>query len=167
MSKAVQTRRRRVADLYVQAVSLAEMADSLGVDADAVKRDLQAVHNAWREERPEDFDTLREQELQKIDRVEREAWQAWERSKKPAAATKVSSETSKRKAERTTKEQSGDPRYLTIVKDCIDRRCRLLGIADQNSKDANRQVPVCEVIVANADQAVRVMTFGQFQQATE
>ncbi|QDU97520.1 hypothetical protein [Lignipirellula cremea] len=159
-------RRRQVADLYVQAVSLVEMAESLGVDAAAVKRDLKAVHAAWRRERPDDLDTLRERELQKIDRVEREAWRAWERSQRDVVATKLSHDEKSRKAERTSKEQFGDPRYLTMIKDCIDRRCRLLGLGTETSSD-QPPAPVCEVVVATHQQAAAMLTFEQFQQAQE
>jgi predicted transcriptional regulator len=84
LSRAVRLnyRRKQVGDLYVQGWTQAAIAAELGVTQATISNDLKKIQEAWREDAVHDFDLRREIELQKIDRVEREAWPACEDSKK-------------------------------------------------------------------------------------
>ena len=80
---------------------------------------MQSV-NAWMEE-----------QLAKIDRIECEAWDAWERSKLESVKTRQSKVEGDRKSTAATVDkeaQNGDPRYLSAVMSCIERRSKLLGL---------------------------------------
>lgn len=86
---SITRRREVVADSYIQGRTQAEIARYLGVSQPTVSTDLKAIQKQWRESAIRDFDLLRERELQKLDRVEREAWAAWERSQDPAQQSVV------------------------------------------------------------------------------
>lgn len=122
-------RRRRVADLYVQGVSQTDIAIRLGVNQGTISRDLQAVEKEWAEQRVADIDQAKRLQLEKIDRMEREAWNAWEKSKGPLEINRAGvNQQQKGRAERITKTTAGDPRMLLIVDRCIERRCKILGL---------------------------------------
>lgn len=128
---ALAERRRRVADLYVQGWRQADIGVRLGIDQGTVSRDLKTIQKEWAEQRVSDIDELKREQLEKIDRVEREAWDGWVRSQKPTR-TKEDSE----KPKRTTKTTAGDPRFLLIVDRCIERRSKIVGL-EAPQKHAN------------------------------
>src|SRR4051794_20268826 len=80
----IAQRRKNVAELYIQGWNQTAIAEKLGMGQSTVCYDLQKLQKEWRESRVRDFDAARELEIQKIDRLEREAWAAWERSQKPS-----------------------------------------------------------------------------------
>jgi hypothetical protein len=127
--KAALTRRReQVADLYVQGWRQVAIARHLGVSQPTISQDLRAIQRQWRESAIRDFDVLRERELQKLDRLEREAWDAWERSKKPAQSAVINISGDSQRTQKRVEEQIGDPRYLEQVQKCIAARRALLGL---------------------------------------
>ncbi len=75
-------RRQAVADLYLQGWSQTTIAEHVGVNQSTISHDLKALQEKWQEAASRDIDLARAIELQKLDRVEREAWAAWERSQK-------------------------------------------------------------------------------------
>ncbi|WP_197530578.1 helix-turn-helix domain-containing protein [Bythopirellula polymerisocia] len=125
---AINKRREHVADLYLQGWTQCAIADEVGVGQPTISSDLQRIQKQWRESAVRDFDLAREVEIQKIDRIEREAWGAWERSKKPSQTAITTDETHQRKTRRHVKNQYGDPRFLEQVNKCIASRRALLGL---------------------------------------
>src|SRR5262245_20513131 len=113
-NKKVELARRReqVAELYVQGCNQYVIAERLGVCQATICFDLKAVRKEWRESSIRDFDTLREVELKKLERVEREAWSAWERSQKPLQSAVLNGDGAAARARKTVKNQHGDPRFL-------------------------------------------------------
>jgi len=130
--------RRRISDLYLQGWLQADIADTIGVSAPTVSRDLKALQADWLESALIDFNEAKARELAKVDRLEREYWQAWRRSCEDAET--IRQEGSRRgedgskklppvdKVVKTSKGQAGDPRFLQGVQWCIDKRCKILGI---------------------------------------
>lgn len=121
---SIAKRRQRVADLYIQGWTQMAIAAELGIAQATVSMDLKRVQQAWRESSIRDFDLAREVELQKLIRIEREAWAAWERSQKPAQEARVK----EGNATKTVKTRSGDARFLEIVLRCIVGRRELLAL---------------------------------------
>lgn len=137
-------------DWYCQGLTQATIADRINADRDydlsqqTISNDILAIQKVWLRSSLRDFDDMRAEQLGKIDRLEREYWRGWERScedaetvvkKQKGTLTKRKDEkTGKFVAERpaeqqqTSKGQAGDPRFLAGVKDCIDRRIKLLGL---------------------------------------
>ena len=79
-----------MAELYVKGWFQTAIARELAISQPTVCQDLQAIRKQWRESAIRDFDAARELELQKLNRVEREAWAAWERSQQPAQSAVMS-----------------------------------------------------------------------------
>lgn len=159
----LQERRRRVEDRYLQGVPIANITAELSLEQKTVSSDLRWIRVAWTRERASEGASRLELELRKIDRLEHEAWNAWLRSQKEFDATKVSRDGAKEKAERTIRKQTGDPRFLAVVKDCIDRRCRLLGmLANSQKKNAGEKpLPAVEVVVRDADELERLWSVDE------
>lgn len=125
---AVIDRRRKVAEMYLRGTIQADIARQLGVVQGTVSRDLAAIRADWRQSAVMDFDARKDQELAKIDEVERAAWDGWRRSQEPAETTRAEISGDVQKAVKTTEGQAGDPRFLQTVLNCVERRCRILGI---------------------------------------
>ena len=113
------------------------------VSQQMVSYDLCAIRKSWQKSALVDFDDAKAKELAKIDNLELEYWRAWIRSCEDAeTATKktkgVVQQINDEKARiikqqpiegiTTTKGQAGDPRFLTGIQWCIERRCKILGI---------------------------------------
>ncbi len=124
----IAQRRKNVAELYVQGWTQVAIADKLQIAQSTVCEDLQRLQKEWRESRLRDFDAVRELEIQKLDRLEREAWAAWERSQKPSQSAEFGDDTSNTPKKKRVKNQNGDPRFLVVVHQCIASRRALLGL---------------------------------------
>ena len=102
------------------------------VNQQMVSYDLCAIRKGWLESAMIDFNDEKAQELAKIDNLELEYWRAWVRSCEDAetqvAKAVESTKESRKEATKTTKGQAGDPRFLTGVQWCIERRCKILGV---------------------------------------
>ena len=137
--EVVNHRRHQVAELYLGGKYQVEIARLVGVSQQQVSLDLKAVQRAWLASSIRAFDTVKAEQLAKIDRIERAAWAAWERSLQPREITVQEVTEGDHRTNKVTlrKEgQDGDPRYLQIAQRCIDQRIDLLGIGA--SAEANK-----------------------------
>lgn len=123
-------RRQRVADMYLKGHGQMAIAAELGVRQSTVCSDLKYVGTAWRESAIRDFDAARDVELERLARIEREAWAAYERSQQPAQTATVDGQagSNSQKAKRTVRHQYGDPRFLEVILHCGEARRQLLGL---------------------------------------
>jgi hypothetical protein len=124
----VLRRREHVADLYIQGHTQVAIAEKLGVKQPTISVDLTAIRKQWRESTIRNFDEAKEMELQKLDRVEREAWAAWERSQKPSQSATVEGDGTPKRSRKTIVQKNGDPRYLDTVLKCVAARRAILGL---------------------------------------
>lgn len=124
--------RRRIADLYLQGVTQADIAEQLTISQSTVSRDIATLHDEWRESALVDINTAKAQELAKIDRLEREYWEAWLEScedKESSVAEKTMLAKGERSKTQLRKEgQSGNPAFLKGVEWCISERCKIVGV---------------------------------------
>ena len=97
--------------------------------------DLQEIQKRWRTDCVRAIDDRKAEELARVDRLEREYWDAYERSKRDAtrkAQEKSESNESGKDAHIRAKveveERDGDPRFLSGVMQCIEQRCKILGV---------------------------------------
>jgi hypothetical protein len=128
-----------VAALYLTGKYQSEIARILGISQQQVSHDLQAVQRAWVAASVRDFDTIKAEQLAKIDRIESESWKAWERSLQPREVTIQEITDAERRTNKVSLRKEpggGDPRYLQIAQRCIDQRIDLLGIGA--SAEANK-----------------------------
>jgi predicted transcriptional regulator len=103
----VEERRVKVADLYVRGFPQGRIAEMVGVSQTQISFDLAAVKERWVAEQLVDFGERVSRELDKIDRVEEEAWAAWERSKKAAKTRSDKTESMVPKADEDEPEPRG------------------------------------------------------------
>jgi len=126
-------RRLKVSDMYLSGSLQVDIAKELGVAQPTVSRDLKVLRQAWLASSLVNIDTVKAQELAKIDRLEIEYWEAWKRSCEDSETVKKrgkpdSSGITTASIEQTSKEQVGDSRFLAGVQWCIERRCKLFGL---------------------------------------
>lgn len=144
-----------IAGMYLRGMNQWEIAKALASDPErkyelsrqSISRDLKLIKSRWVQMSVASIAELKARELAKLDELERESWRAWERStqerKKTRTGRKVTGGLQAVADQRTAgpskqaqadtvdvwrEEQQGDPRFLTTVMDCIDRRCKLLGL---------------------------------------
>lgn len=124
--------RRRVADLYLQGWIQADIAAETGLSQPTISRDLKAIQKEWLTSTLVDFNEAKAREIAKVDRLEREYWRAWERSCEDAETTTQKAVDTdgktRQEAIKTAKGQAGDPRFLSGVQWCIEKRCKIMGV---------------------------------------
>ncbi len=134
----IEDNRREIASLYLQGKTQQVIADRLGMTRQMVGYDLKAIQRRWREDTVRDLDADKVHELAKLDEVERTYWQAWEDSLNEVTTEATSRTTSARgptgggpvadQAAVRPESRQGNPAFLRGVLDCIQRRCKLLGL---------------------------------------
>lgn len=152
---------RRIADLYLQGKTQVEIADIVGLDQSQVSRDLATVQARWRNDTAINLDEAKQVELSRIDTLERTYWDAWERSLEEKVKTRTeqtsnggkgkdaeASKTAKASVEKET--LLGNPAYLAGVMNCIERRCKLLGLdaptkVAPTTPDGKESIPIAIV----------------------
>lgn len=138
-----------VAEMYLKGFTMAAIAEALeaanGIkySVNMVNYDLREVRKRWRSSAVRDFDAHREEQLARLDLLEAKAWREFERScedyhkrieqGEELVAPEVSEDgeplDAPTKLVRTeTGGQTGDPRYMNVILNIVERRCKLLGL---------------------------------------
>lgn len=141
---ALQDRRRKVASMRCRGMSLQQIRESLAaegikIDLAQISRDMKTNVEEWKREREASTDEWIARELSRLDVIEEQAWAEWERSKLNAESTKHESGSGPMgpvdKTVESSDGQCGDPRYLSIIQDCIEKRAKLLGLYKAEKHD--------------------------------
>jgi len=153
----IECDRREIARLYLRGLTQAEIARRLSEDESRpytltqqqICYDLGVIREGWRKSALFDFNAAKGQELAQIDVLEFEYWQAWERSlqerktveRKEVATTEGGEGKgggARQEMSLYKQEMLGDPRFLSGVRWCIDRRIKLLGLdAPERAQNLN------------------------------
>ena len=151
----IERDRRDIADLYLQGWTQHRIAEKLTgkdgreyvISRAMVAYDLGKIENAWRTSALIDLNDARARELAKVDHLERVYWDAWLRSCEDAETLRQEgSGEAPSKIVKTSRGQAGDPRFLTGVQWCIERRCKIIGV-DAPSKSELRGDVVTKIKV--------------------
>lgn len=134
-------RRAVVAQRYLQRETYAQIAAAVGVSSVTVWKDVQRIRAGWKESAEQAIGERIAQEMATLDEIERRAWLAWEASKSDIRVTYAETNDGSSKAGQRTTTTPGDPRWAGIILDCVERRCKLLGI-DAPEKHQVSIVPV-------------------------
>jgi hypothetical protein len=123
----------KIAHLYCRGRTQAEIARSLELSREQIAYDLREIRQMWRESAIRDFDAARDDVLGRVDHLEATAWRAWENSLTAAERQKVEKiddgdGTAKSRTSLEKIATYGDPRFMGIICQCLDRRCKLLGL---------------------------------------
>jgi len=142
-----------VSRMYLQRFRLVDIAAECGVTFQQISYDLKKVRKQWIESAVRDFDAARSQELAKLDALEDSHWIAWRKSIEPTTVTTKSKETYRERIEKTKvstrdEEPNGDPRFLTGVHKCIEKRCQLLGLDAPVKREITGPGAVVQVITS-------------------
>jgi predicted transcriptional regulator len=124
----IEDRRRQVSELYLRGWSQADIARQLSVSQATISSDLKTIREEWRQSAIWNYDEAVSLARQQLDLLEREAWSGYQRSQQPAESTKVVQNGSDKRAEKTVKQQPGDPRFLETIHRVIAARRALLGL---------------------------------------
>ena len=131
------------ADLFLRGYPYREIAKRLNDDLakrkmdyrlteSMVYYDLQKLLISWKRDQLESIDQYVTLELQKLDKMETEAWNAWELSKQKKTKNKTKKAGNglmgrQIMTEEATETTSGNPRYLDLLLNVQHRRAKMLG----------------------------------------
>ena len=125
----------RIASLYLQQWTQAEIAREVGLSQGMISNDLKLIQNRWREETAFNLDEAKGKELARLDALEREYWAAWERSKNERTKKRQETDGKAKDGKPNVKKLSiqmeqrdGNPAFLDGVRNCIADRRKLLGL---------------------------------------
>jgi hypothetical protein len=118
----------RIAELYLKRKSQAFIGAELGLTQQTVSNDIREIERRWLASALRDFDVAKSEELARIDEVERQAQDAWERSCGNKTVKTVEQIGSREKKSLKQEKRDGNPAFLQLVLQCIERRCKLLGL---------------------------------------
>jgi hypothetical protein len=151
MAAVVDDRRTQMAALKIRGLSLrqaqVEMAKAGHFNPrtgqpwsiTVLSSDLALLTSQWRAAASRDVAEWIRLELEGLDDVERKAREAWERGigKKQKTVTErnVDGKGGGSKARVETEDLNGDPRFLSIILDCQQRRAKLLGLDAPEKKE--------------------------------
>lgn len=131
------------ADLFLRGYPYREIAKRLNDDLakrkmdyrlteSMVYYDIQQLLISWKRDQLESIDQYVTAELQKLDKMEMEAWNAWEISKQKKTKNKTKKAGNglmgrQIMTEEATETTSGNPRYLELLLNVQHRRAKMLG----------------------------------------
>ncbi len=127
-----EKQREQISALYLKGRTQYSIADELQISRAMVAYDLKVIQDRWHKSTTMNLDDAKARELAKIDKLEATYWEAWERSCEMREATmteqRKTDDGSETKASLRHENRDGNPAFLAGVMQCIERRCRLLGI---------------------------------------
>lgn len=138
--------------LLVQGKTQSEIAAELNMQKGTVSRDIKAIQQRWQQSTLMDFHSARMIQIAKLDQIEAEAWEAWQKSKEEAtAATRSTSDDAGTRTTISKRTQSGDSRYLAVIRDVIELRARLLGLLTATTNTTVNLPGAHQTVVVSAD----------------
>jgi hypothetical protein len=162
--------------LYFQKIPIYEIAERLKVTVRQAKKDLALIRRMELSVVKRESQKHLVQLLAGCDQVETEAWQQWQRSKEDMIVTTTTRRevfkpstgevVELRDSSRQRKPQSGDPRYLQVINQVLERRARLLRLEEPEATSGNLAATI-EVVVESRDEVQRMMSFKEFAEARE
>lgn len=121
-----------IADLYLRGTYQSEIAGTLGVTQQTISKDIKEIERRWAERYTDNIHTAKLAELAKTDALEITYWDAWKKScnqKATKAVEQISnSKTQSEKKSIKQEDRNGSPAFLTGIMNCIERRCKILGL---------------------------------------
>lgn len=152
-----------IADLWLKGYSQIAICKQLGISRKRLRTCLDNARTFWLERKNIAMVDMVAEQLRRIDILETQAWEGYERSQKDAVENSVERGKDGTKRKTVTKPQSGDARFLKTVHDCIDLRCKLLGIYKPPEERTEMQVWGVLVEVNTPEQANTIMEYSEFQ----
>lgn len=97
-----------------------------------ISRATKEIHRDWEARTAQNKEQMIQAEIDRLNRIEAEAWEAWAQSKKAKTVTTKEKVEQKgwhgsAKIKLTTQEPAGDPRFLDVILRCQQQRAAILG----------------------------------------
>lgn len=143
--------RAHIAEDRLRGMTFPDIAAKHDIALSYAYSEYKVVEQRWRANANASLAQAKQQELARIDLVEKTAWEAFERSM--SDETEYSNqyspdgegnpELASTKARKRGRD--GDPRWLAIILNCVDRRTKLLGLNSADLKGPTTHVAVSAV----------------------
>lgn len=120
------------AEMYLKGSTQMAIAKEIGVSQAQISLDLKELVGRWKDKAEMAINERKAEELAKVDQLEMEYWTAWAASCKPTKISTSQATTAGANPGKTVSKKevtsAGDPRFLQGVAQCIEMRCRILGL---------------------------------------
>lgn len=159
-----------VAKLYTRGLSHQEITDYINngrpadeqVSRPTISHDIGEILERWRSQLKGELDQFQARELAKIDMLEREYWDAWERSKRDLETRTIKAQQIDGKVIPIPSEpimlnftkRDGNAQFLAGVQQCIDNRCKILGLYAPNKVDVTSNGKAMTVFAGVPDEHI-------------
>lgn len=161
-------RRARVSDAMARGDTVVRIAQREKIGVSTALADMEAIRQTWLDRATINRELLIAAELNKLDVIEKEAWWAWERSKGRREETqteRVDGRSSRAKVSVKTHDRDGDPRFLEVIRACIEDRRKLLGLDEPTKIDIEMDIRAWarsegldeELAVAEAQRQLKIL----------
>ena len=122
--------RQDIENALLTGAGLFQIIALTGLNKNRVAKLIREIKSDWRKAGDQDFQAQKAEEIARLNRLEQEYWTAWFKSiREPAARVKARTLDGKIIAmERDTLPAIGNPRYLQGIGNCIELRCKILGV---------------------------------------
>lgn len=158
------------ADLYCRGWTQQAIADEIHVERSIISDDIKAILKRWRESAILDFNDAVCDELARVRHLEAVAWDDYYASGGEETTTTVESTTEgsyagSRRTGQRKRTRMRDPRFLTTVQWCIERRCKLLGLdaperlearVQQEGNDKHDRLAVLRAAIQSPEDALAI-----------
>lgn len=165
----------KIGRLRAQHKTVRQIAKKLELPPTLIDLAVTKIHRLWIKEIGKEYSDLIAGEMQKLDAIEAAAWHGWHRS----LQDEVSVETTTAAGEdgpvveqkKKVKGQSGNPNFLRILDDCIEKRAKLLSLYKKPEDEESSKLPkIVEVLVTSYEERVefdKTMGFEDFKKLTD
>ena len=131
----------RVAKGLAQGQTIRQQAQELDRSLTMISMDRRTLRMRWAEQNKNHIREERFDQLEKLNRVEEEAWEAWDRSiGETAKQTRRVTQSNGQQVQVVSEETvtlTGDPRYLDTINKVVSRRCAILGLDAPQEMEVN------------------------------
>lgn len=149
---------KTITRLYIQGYYQSDIAKQVNISQQQVSRYINKIINEWKNSDLININEHKKKELEKLNVIESEAWQAWHNSTKEKL-TKIARNKNE-VTEKTVKSEDnyGNSIFLKIVLDCIDKRCKILGLNAPVQASAKLKAEI-----TGPDNTIKEMTKDQLE----
>jgi len=106
-----------------------EIAAEVGLSVATVRASTRLLEKRWERQAMTNLVAVKQLKVMELDLVKKAAWAAWELSKKSKhKLTRKVVDGEKPEVTTVVEECNGDPRFLTIVRECINNQAELQGV---------------------------------------
>jgi hypothetical protein len=136
--------------MYLEGRTQTEISELIGVSRQQIGYDIQTLITRWKESQLENIDKKKIIEIEKLNKVENEAWLAWEKSIGKIEKSVLKSGTNNKgdflEESVTVYESPGNPKFLSVILNCSSQRCRILGLDVQEKQGDTDEGLISELI---------------------